>query len=199
MKRCLRIVKITSIFIIVSSIIVSCGKKEEKAASDGPNIKPQKMADALFSVMKGTRTAYTKHVVARLGKKKKLIKPHEKWEDLENGVMLPAQMFRYGRDLAMEQNPGFTYSLQSKWPINPKNKPSTPMEVEGLDYIAKNPGKNFYGTEEINGKKFYTAVYPDVAVSEACIDCHNEHKDSPRADFKMDEVMGGVVIRIPMD
>ena len=200
MKRCLRVLKVTSIFLVLSSIIISCGGKEEKKSeSDGPNIAPQKMADALFAVMKGTRTAYTKHVIARLGKEKKLIKPDEKWKDIDNGVMLPAQMFRYGRDLAMEKKPGFTYSLQSKWPINSKNKPSTPMEVEGLDYVAKNPGKNFYGTEEINGKSFYTAVYPDVAVSPACIDCHNEHKDSPRKDFKMDEVMGGVVIRIPMN
>jgi hypothetical protein len=185
-----------------ATFFTSCNKPAESAAapaSKEESVKPEKMADALFAVMKGTRTAYTKHVIKNLGKEKKIIKPHEKWEDKENGVMLPAQMFRYARDLAMEQNPGFTYSLQSEWPINKQNAPKTPMEQEGLKYIGANPGKNFYGTEDLGGKKFYTAVYPDVAVSDACIDCHNDHKDSPRTDFTMGEVMGGVVIRIPMN
>ena len=199
----MKLFKVTCLTLILSgAFFSSCNKPEETAAAPAkasPSVEPEKMADALFAVMKGTRTAYTKHVIKNLGKDKKIIKPHEKWEDKDNGVMLPAQMFRYARDLAMEQNPGFTYSLQSEWPINKQNAPKTPMETEGLKYIAANPGKNFYGTEDLGGKKFYTAVYPDVAVSDACIDCHNDHKDSPRDDFEMNEVMGGVVIRIPMN
>ena len=188
-----------AVLILITGLLASCSKPAEATAPTGPTgVAPEKMADALFAVMKGTRTAYTKHVIARLGKEKKLIKPHEQWEDRDNGVMLPAQMFRYSRDLAMEMNPGFTYSLQSKWPINKQNGPKTSMETEGLEYIAANPGKNFYGTEDLGGQKFYTAVYADVAVAPACIDCHNDHKDSPRSDFKMGEVMGGVVIRIPV-
>jgi hypothetical protein len=30
------------------------------------------------------------------------------------------------------------------------------------------------------------------------VSCHNAHKDSPRTDFKLNDVMGGVVLRIPM-
>ena len=67
-------------------------------------------------------------------------------------------------------------------------------------FIAEKKGKeNFYGEETIDGTTYFTAIYPDVAVSAACIDCHNDHKDTPRSDFKMDEVMGGVVIRIPLN
>ena len=147
--------------ILGGAFLSSFNKPADTAAAPAkaePSVKPEKMADALFAVMKGTRTAYTKHVIKNLGKDKKIIKPHEKWEDKENGVMLPAQMFRYARDLAMESNPGFTYSLKSEWPINAQNAPTTPMETEGLKYIAANPGKNFYGTEDLGGKKFYTAV-----------------------------------------
>lgn len=38
----------------------------------------------------------------------------------------------------------------------------------------------------------------DIAVAPACISCHNGHTDSPRSDFKMGDVMGGVVVRIPL-
>ena len=72
------------------------------------------------------------------------------------------------------------------------------VDIKGLNYIADNPGKNFYAEEELGGVKYFTAVYPDVGVAPACVSCHNKHKDSPRTDFKLGEVMGGVVIRIPL-
>ena len=52
---------------------------------------------------------------------------------------------------------------------------------------------------ELGGQRYFAAVYPDFAVSEACVDCHNNHKDSPRTDIEIGDVIGGVVIRIPME
>ena len=162
-------------------------------------IAPEKYTDSLFAVMKADRTNYTKLVVKRLGPAgADVIKPDEHWEDFDNGTLLPAQMFRAGAEAVREMTDDFTYSLQSIWPINKQNAPKTPIEQEGLQYIADNPGENFYGTEELGGVTYFTAVYPDVAVSDACTSCHNDHKDSPRADFELGEVMGGVVIRVPL-
>ena len=84
------------------------------------------------------------------------------------------------------------------WPVNAQNKPKTEIEKEGLKFIADNPGQNFYGNEKLGDTTYFTAIYPDVGVADACISCHNEHKDSPRTDFKIGEVMGGVVIRVPI-
>ncbi|MGB0733345.1 MAG: Tll0287-like domain-containing protein, partial [Pontibacterium sp.] len=126
------------------------------------------------------------------------VKPLEYWEDHPVGAPLPAQMFRLGSEAVAEVTDDFTYSLQSLWPINSQNAPKTPMEKEGLEFIAANPGKNFYGEETLGGKTYFTAVYADVGVAPACISCHNEHKDSPRTDFKIGDTMGGVVIRVPL-
>ena len=82
--------------------------------------------------------------------------------------------------------------------VGQQNAPRTDVEKAGLQFIVDNPGKNYYGEEELGGVKYYTAVYPDVAVATPCVDCHNQHKDSPRTDFKIGDTMGGVVIRIPM-
>lgn len=157
----------------------------------------QTMADALHSVMESDRTVYTRLIVNRLAVQEKLIKASEHWED-DKALVLPAQMFRYGAEMVAEKNDDFTYSLLSLWPVNKQNKPRTDVEKEGLQYVADNPGKNFYGTEKLGDKSYFTAVYADTAVAQACISCHNDHKDSPRSDFKLGEVMGGVVIRIPM-
>ena len=108
-------------------------------------------------------------------------------------------MLRMGAEGVAKQNAGFSYALLSEWPINKQNAPKTPMENQGLAFVKTNLGKNFYGTEELGGKKFFTAVYADMAVSEACTKCHNDHLDSPKTDFKLGDVMGGVVMRIPID
>ncbi|MDE3049644.1 MAG: DUF3365 domain-containing protein, partial [Nitrospirota bacterium] len=40
---------------------------------------------------------------------------------------------------------------------------------------------------------------PDRAVAQTCVTCHNEHPNSPRRDFKVGDVMGGIIITIPID
>lgn len=161
-------------------------------------ITPQKMADALHAVMSADRTVYTRNVVNRLQNDEKIIKATEHWKD-EKTLPLPAQMFRMGAEMVAEKKAGFTYALLSKWPVNKQNAPKTEAEKAGLDFVAANPGKNHYQEETLGGKRYFTAVYADTAVAPACVTCHNEHKDSPRRDFKLGDVMGGVVVRIPLD
>lgn len=183
---------------LITSVITLTACKEDTEAKAG--IDPKIYTDSLFAVMKADRSNYTKLIIQRLGPNGAgAIKPDEHWEDIENGALLPAQMFRAGAEAVATMTDDFTYSLQSMWPINKQNAPKTPVEEAGLKYIADNPGENYYGEETLGDVTYYTAVYPDVAVSPACTSCHNEHKDSPKTDFKIGEVMGGVVIRVPLN
>lgn len=155
----------------------------------------KEIADALHSVMEADRTVYTKLIVNRLQNQEKVIKASEHWQD-EKALVLPAQMFRYGAEHVAEKGAKFSYSLLSLWPVNKQNNAKTAVEKEGLNAVLK--GEPYYKTETLGGKKYFTAIYPDKAVAKACITCHNDHKDSPRNDFKMGDVMGGVVLRLPM-
>ncbi len=169
----------------------------QAAEADTPMFTPKQMTDWLHLVMSSDRTVYTRLIVNRLQNKEKVIKASEHFED-DKALVLPAQMFRFGAEMVGEKTDDFSYSLLSEWPINKQNAPRTEVEKEGLAYIAANKGENFYATEELGGKKYFTAVYADMAVAPACVTCHNDHKDTPRTDFKIGDVMGGVVIRVPM-
>ncbi len=162
-----------------------------------PGVSMQTMADALYAVLEADRAVYTRVVVNRLQNEEKIIKASEHWQD-DKALPLPAQMFRLGAERAAEQDAGFSYALLSLWPINAQNAVRTEAEKTGLEQVAKDPTRNFYSQETLGGKTYFTAIYPDIAVSKACVSCHNDHPDSPRADFKLDDVMGGVVIRIPL-
>lgn len=179
--------------LVLGGLLVGACQKDEAAS-----VSPRLMADALHAVMSADRTVYTREVVNRLQNDEKIIKASEHWKD-EKTLPLPAQMFRMGAEMVADKKAGFTYALLSSWPVNQQNKPKTDVEKRGLQFVAENPGKNHYEDEELGGKKYFTAIYADVAIAPACVTCHNEHKDSPRRDFKLGDVMGGVVVRIPLD
>lgn len=186
--------------ILMCSTVLSVGVMGGANAVDSVPVKV--MADALHLVLDSDRTVYTQKIVNRLVKKEKVIKASEHFED-DKALALPAQMFRFGSELAMKRSEAmpdvnFSYSLQSLWPVNKQNEPKTQAEKDGLKYVAENKGKNYYTTETLGGTKYFTAVYADTAVAPVCVSCHNDHPDTPKSDFKIGDVMGGVVIRIPL-
>jgi hypothetical protein len=161
------------------------------------NITPQQLTDALHLVLENDRTVYTRLIVNRLQNEEKVIKASEHWKE-DKALVLPAQMFRAGAEMTSDKGANFSYSLLSVWPVNKQNAPKTDAEKQGLEFVAANKGKNYYTEETLGGKKYFTAVYADIAVAPACVTCHNGHKDSPKTDFKIGDVMGGVVIRYPI-
>jgi hypothetical protein len=165
---------------------------------DAKGIPLQQVADMLHAVMDSDRFVYTTKVVNRLQNEEKVIKANEHFMD-KKALPLPAQMFRFGAERVAEKNKNFSYSLLSIWPINKQNAPRTEAEKAGLQAVAADKTKAFYKEETLGGKKYFTAVYADVAVSPGCVSCHNEHLESPRTDFKLGDTMGGVVIRIPIE
>ena len=193
----------TTLGVIAAVSITAAGASIASATGGDATVSVKAMADALHLVMDSDRSVYTKKIVNRLVKKEKVIKASEHFED-DKALVLPAQMFRFGSELAMKRaekldDVDFSYTLQSLWPINKQNAPKTDAEKEGLKYVAENKGKNYYTTEKLGGKTYFTAIYADTGVAPVCVSCHNNHPDTPKKDFKLGDVMGGVVIRIPID
>lgn len=188
------------VFRVISVIVAAVGipLAALSQATDEAMFSPKQLTDMLHMVMESDRTVYTRLIVNRLTLQDKVITASEHFED-DKALVLPAQMFRFGSEMVAEKTQDFSYSLQSLWAVNKQNMPRTDAEIEGLTYIAENPGENFYTQEDLGGVTYFTAIYPDIAVAPACINCHNDHPDSPRTDFEIGEVMGGVVIRVPIE
>ena len=191
MKQSVFKMRAITIATIATLAVAGCG------GEPGGGVSPQAMADAIHTVLEADRTAYTRLIVNRLANEEKVISASEHWKE-EKALLLPAQMFRAGAELSQEKGAGFNYALLSLWPINKQNKPQTEAEKAGLQYVVDHPQENYYAEETLGDVRYFTAVYPDIAVVDACVVCHNNHKDSPKTDFELNDVMGGVVIRIPL-
>jgi hypothetical protein len=182
------------------ALMLGSGISGANSADQAYSISPKIMADALHLVIESGRTAYTQTVISRLTREEKVIKVSEHFID-DKSLALPAQFFRHSAEIVDDNvkkhdDLDFSYALRSLWPIRKKNGPQSAAEKAGLKYVVDTQGDTFYAEEVLDGKKYFTAVYADVAVSPVCVSCHNTHKRSPRRDFKPDDIMGGIVIRI---
>ena len=62
--------------------------------------------------------------------------------------------------------------------------------------MADSGGENQYAEEVLGDAGYFTAIYPDKAVSPGLRQLPQRPPDSPRKDYKLGDVMGGVVIRV---
>jgi hypothetical protein len=88
---------------------------------------------------------------------------------------------------------------RSLWPINGNYGPQTEAEQAGLEAVAQHPETNYYAEETLGGRSYLTAIYADRAILPCCIECHNQHPQSPRRDFRLNDVMGALVVRVPLE
>ena len=168
-----------------------------KERQGSPGIPVEKVAAYLYAVIKADRTVYTTEIVNRL-QEKGVTTASEHWEQ-ENALMLPAQFLQQSGKLAAEGGSGIRYRLIGLWPIYRRNAPASDLERSALEALRKNPDQPVTGIVTSGRKQFFQAIYPDVAVSPACINCHNSHRLSTKRDFKLNDVMGGIAITIPLE
>lgn len=169
-------------------------------AKDSPasaGITPEKVADYVHAILQANRTIYTTQIVMRM-QDKHIVKATEHWEQ-DNALPLPAQFLQQSGRLVAESGRGIRYRLISLSSIYQRNAPATDFERSALEALTRQPDRPITGTVTSGKKQYFQAIYPDRAVSGACISCHNNHPLSPKRDFKMNDVMGGIAITIPLE
>jgi len=178
-------------------LMLTCCVTDVSRASDQQGIPPDTVADYIHAVIEADRTFYTLHVVERL-KASGTIAAAEDWRAKKNVLPLPAQFLRESGELASMTGSKVRYRLISLWPINPDNSAYSESEKKGLEAVTKNPERAATATVKEGSQTYFQAIYADHAVTEACVACHNAHPKSSKKDFKLKDVMGGLVIEIPL-
>ena len=196
MKRSLVWGTVLVLLIIVGGIAYWGIRAVLNGADQPVTIPPEKVADYVHAVIEANRTVYATNVVDKMHEKG-IVEAAEHWRQ-ENALPLPAQFLIDTGRLVAERGLGIKYRLASLSPIYVWNNAQSDFERKGLEAVAKNPERPFTGFVRIGRERFFQAVYADRAVAHACAECHNRHPNSPRRDYKLNDVMGGIVITIPV-
>ena len=57
-----------------------------------------------------------------------------------------------------------------------------------------NPIRPYIKHSKVGRKTYFQAIYPDITVTRGCVNCHNGHPNSPKKDFALDDVIGGIQV-----
>jgi adenylate cyclase len=130
------------------------------------------------------RRIYTARIVG--GGKQAGLDFSEDWQDKDRHAgPLPALFLRLVASELNVLSVPLGLFLGSDNPINPSNHFAgeqkvrfARMEAEGVPQFFRTPERQ------------HVAMFPDVASVEACVSCHNEHKTSPKRNWKIGDIMG---------
>jgi len=123
----------------------------------------------------------------------------EDYQHIPGRFPLPATFVREVSEITAVVGDGYTANLISPWPINREKGAKDEFQKEAFVYLLENPSGIFHRTDRIAGMAVMRFITADRASVQSCADCHNAHPRSPKRDFKLNDVMGGLEIIIPID
>ncbi|PCJ16003.1 MAG: hypothetical protein COB04_11890 [Gammaproteobacteria bacterium] len=140
------------------------------------------------------RKLWTKQIV--VAGKKSGLKFGEQWRDegVDEGP-LPALFLRETASLLEKSPVPLSLFLGSDFPISSANKFDGQQAVSFAAIRESGESQFFYDGDV----KRYTAMFPDRVVVEACANCHNKHKNSPKIDWAMNDIMGATTWAYPKE
>ena len=186
-----------SIFVLIVVSLTSAASPDVNREAPTVSIPAEKVAAYVYAVIQADRTIYTSQIVNRM-QEMHIVSAVEHWEQ-DNALPLPAQFLQQSGRVVAEGRSGIRFRLIGLFPIYQRNGPATDFERKALETLSRQADRPIAGIVTSGQKRYYQAIYPDRAVAIACVTCHNAHPLSPKRDFKLKDVMGGIAITIPLD
>ena len=187
--------------IIALTVVALCalpvgGLAQQSPQPEAPaGIPPHVVAAYVYALVQADRTLYTTHVVERMEDLGKAV-ASEDWKK-QGAMPLPVQMLLMAAEDIKGQGINLRIRLASLSPINKANGPTDEFERIGLQQVATDPKRPYSGMVVQEDQRVFKAIYADRAISQACLSCHNGQGSRAKPNFKLYDVMGGIIISFP--
>jgi len=112
---------------------------------------------------------------------------------------LSAIALREIADMAAHAPSSYPVRLVSPWPINKRHAIQDSFQEEGFRSFTPKTDGLFSRQDTVAGVTVMRFLAPDRAVAQSCVDCHNQHPESPRRNFRLNDIMGAMEITIPIE
>jgi hypothetical protein len=164
----------------------------EANAQETAEVSVQQLMEICAAENASVRGLYTKEIVGK-GKQAGL-KFAEDWHQPQvDAGPLPALFLRETAK-SLERDPvRLGLFLGSDHPISKANL-FRGRQAEVFRTMRNDRKARHFFVEDLG---VYTAMFPDLAVAPACVSCHNEHPDTPKKNWKLDDLMGATTWTYP--
>ena len=138
------------------------------------------------------RLMYTQEIVG--AGKKVGFEFSEHWkEDAVQAGPLPALFLRESAASLQRSPMPLGLYLGSDFPLEQSNQ-FKGLAKEYFAEVKESREPRYFYADDIGR---YTAMFPDFAVAPPCVSCHNNHEQTPKTDWKLDDVMGATTWTYP--
>lgn len=117
--------------------------------------------------------------MVRLHEEQRVEKAGGEWSTQKRTIPLPVQVINETSQKFSAKFSGLRYQLISQWPINVRNAPRDQVDKSSLESLSMRPERPISRIIKIEDQTYFRAMYPDIAVSQACVACHNSYPVSP--------------------
>ena len=156
-----------------------------------------KTAESVVAQMLATRSVYTKDVVGKLQSDGVDIEFGPDFREHKRHAPLPATMVHLISDEVNKQGL-YTIDLISPWAINAAKLPAAGWETESTDALKLDPSSPQSKIDSTGGNSRLLYMAADFASTPACVSCHNALPESPKRDYELGDMMGSLVVTIPL-
>lgn len=165
-----------------------------ESTSQGRELSTRALFKILANENDAAREVYTDEIVGA-GKKIGLTFAEDWRQPNSSAGPLPALFLRNCASILHDSPHPLGLRLASDQPIESSNRISeADMDAFKIVRRARMP----YMPSEVS-RGLQVAMFPDIAVSQSCVDCHNEHPKSQKTDWQVDDVMGVTIWTWPTE
>jgi len=188
-----------AVFLMVTGIVIAyffLASTTQTLTNQTSQINAKRYLEALSAF----RTLYTEEVV-NTAKKQNITISHD-YRNIKNAIPLPATLsMALGKEIGKFQSGAQTF-LYSRYPFpwrEQENKTifNQDFSQQAWQSLTEDPEQAFFRFEEVNGEMSIRYAIADVMRS-GCVDCHNNHEQTPKNDWKLGDVRGVMEVILPI-
>ena len=158
-------------------------------------------AVSIIDQYKTLRGYYVKSVVKKVKGNDTGLKISYDHKTMKNGIPLPATLIHDMSELLSKKSgENIKLKLYSPYPFpNRAGRTIDSFGQKAMAFFDKNPDSVFVKQEKLYGSDVVRVAVADKMVAQACVNCHNSRADTPKNDWKLNDVRGVLEVISPIN
>ncbi len=171
-------------------------------ASLGNTVEASKLnALSIIDQFKTLRGYYVKSVIKKVKGNETGLKISYDHKTMDDAIPLPATLIHDMSELLSKKGEdNIKLKLYSDFPFpNRKDRKLDSFGQEALAFFKATPDQSFVKQDSVGGQEVVRVAVADKMVAQACVNCHNSRVDTPKNDWKLNDVRGVLEVISPID
>jgi methyl-accepting chemotaxis protein len=181
----------------IVGLIIYISNTSLQNTQDGSKLNALSIIDQ-FKTLRGY---YVKSVIKKVKGNDTGLKISYDHKTMPDAIPLPATLIHdMSALLSKKGEDKIKLKLYSEFPFpNRKDRKLDGFGQEALAFFKTNPDEPFVKQETMGSQEVVRVAVADKMIAQACVNCHNTRHDTPKNDWKLNDVRGVLEVISPID